>query len=85
MRLGTIPDFAYAGPGYRIGDIAPNSPAAAAGLQPGDVITQVDDTPIDNARVFARVLRALQPGHTIHITVTRHAQTHTIRVPLTAR
>ncbi len=64
VRLGTIPDFAHAGPGYRIGDIVPDSPAAAAGLQPGDVITQVDTTPIDNARTFSRVLRALQPGDT---------------------
>ncbi len=85
VRLGTIPDFAHTGPGYRIGDIVPDSPAASAGLQPGDVITQVNATPIDNARTFARVLRSLQPGDTINIAFTRHAQAHTIRVPLTAR
>ncbi len=85
VRLGTIPDFAHTGPGYRIGDIVPDSPAAAAGLQPGDVITQVDTTSIDNARTFARVLRALQPGSTIRITYTRRAQARTIQVSLTAR
>lgn len=85
VRLGTIPDFAHSGPGYRIGDIAPDSPAAAAGLQPGDIITQVNATPIDSARTFARILRALQPGDTIDIAFTRRAQSHTVQVPLAAR
>ncbi|ETX05758.1 MAG: hypothetical protein ETSY2_21095 [Candidatus Entotheonella gemina] len=85
VRLGTIPDFAHAGPGYRIGDITPDSPAAAAGLQPGDVITRVNATPIDNARTFARVLRSLQPGDTINIAFTRRAQARTVQVSLTAR
>lgn len=85
VRLGTIPDFAHAGPGYRIGDITPDSPAAAAGLQPGDIITQVNTTPIDNARTFSRVLRTLQPGDTIDIAFTRRAQARTVRVSLNAR
>ncbi len=85
VRLGTIPDFAHTGPGYRIGDIVPDSSAAAAGLQPGDIITQVNATSIDSARTFARVLRSLQPGDTIDIAFTRRAQARTVRVSLTAR
>ncbi len=85
VRLGTVPDFAHAGPGYRIGDIVPNSPAASAGLQPGDVITQVNTTAIDNARTLARVLRSLQPGDTIDIAFRRKAHEQTVRVPLAPR
>lgn len=85
VRLGTVPDFAHAGPGYRIGDIVPDSPAASAGLLPGDIIIQVNTTTIDNARTFARVLRSLQPGDTIDIAFRREAQEQTVRVPLASR
>ncbi len=37
-RLGTIPDFAYAGTGVRMSGSVPGSPAEAAGLKAGDII-----------------------------------------------
>ncbi len=85
VRLGTVPDFAHTGHGYRIGDIVPDSPAASAGLKPGDVITRVNTITIDNVRTFAQVLRSLQPGDTIDIAFTREAQEQTVRVSLAAR
>ena len=42
--LGTMPDFAFAGPGVRVQEVMPGSPAAAAGIQPGDVLVALDGT-----------------------------------------
>jgi S1-C subfamily serine protease len=47
--------------------VEPNSPAAAAGLLPNDMITQVGDTPIRQGGDLRRVLRATRPGATIDI------------------
>ena len=85
VSLGTVPDFAYDGPGYRIGEIVPGSPAASAGLQAGDVIVQVYTTPIADIRAFANALRTLQPGATIALTIRRGEAEQTIQAQLQAR
>jgi S1-C subfamily serine protease len=80
-----VPDFAYDGPGYRIGEIVPGSPAAHAGLQAGDVIIQVDTTPVADIRAFANALRTLQPGAIIALTIRRGKAEKIIQAQLTAR
>lgn len=44
--------------GARIMSVDPGGPAAKAGLQAGDVITQLDDQRLDDAHPLAQVLRA---------------------------
>ena len=39
-------------------DINPSSPAADSGLQPGDVIQQVNRQPVKNTADFDRAMRA---------------------------
>ncbi len=85
VSLGTIPDFTYEGHGYRISEIVPGLPAAASGLQPGDVIVRVETTPIRDIRVFANVLQALQPGETIAITFTRSGAEQTVQAQVVSR
>jgi hypothetical protein len=85
VSLGTVPDFAYDGPGYRIDEIVPGSSAAHAGLQAGDVIIQVDTTPIADMRAFANALRTLQPGTTIALTIRRGNAEQIIPAQLTTR
>jgi Zn-dependent M28 family amino/carboxypeptidase len=85
VSLGTVPDFAYDGPGYRIGEIVPGSPAADAGLQAGDVIVQVDQTPIADIRAFANALRTLQPHATVALTIWRGNAEQIIPAQLRAR
>ena len=38
VSLGTVPDFAYPGPGVRLSGVGPGSPAHRAGLREGDVL-----------------------------------------------
>ncbi len=71
VRLGTIPDFAYNGNGVRLSSVAPTSPAAANGLQEGDIIVQIDDKEISDIKALSDLLKKLNPGDTITITYLR--------------
>jgi S1-C subfamily serine protease len=85
VSLGTLPDFTYDGEGYRISDVTPESPAAQAGLQAGDVIVRLDTTTISDMRAFANALKTLQPGAQITLTFKRGATEHTVPVQVVAR
>lgn len=58
----------------------PNSPARAAGLQPGDQIVGADGVRIKHWEQWRKYLQA-RPGKTIQLTVRRHGKT--IHMPLT--
>jgi S1-C subfamily serine protease len=85
VQLGTVPDFAYHGQGYRISEVTPDSPAAQAGLQAGDIIVQLGTSPITDLRALASILRTLQPGERIAITFRRGAAEHTVQTQLVPR
>ncbi len=57
-QAGAVPLF-----GAFVGGVRPNSPAERAGLQQGDVITEVNLRPVSSADDLARVLAGLAPGH----------------------
>ncbi|HEY3524340.1 MAG TPA: trypsin-like peptidase domain-containing protein [Candidatus Limnocylindrales bacterium] len=65
--------------------IVPNGPAAKAGLKSGDVITRVDDTPIDGEHPLDAVLSQYAPGDTVTFDVLRGGSHETIKVTLETR
>ena len=84
--LGTIPDFAYSGKGFRLSGTAPGSPAEAAGLKQGDVIIKIDNTAIESLKDFSNVLKTLKaPGDKISITFLREKREITTEVVLVER
>ena len=68
--------------GARVGDVAAGSAAAQAGLQSGDVVTQVDDKPIEDSEGLVAAIRTLAPGTKVTLTFVRDGQTHTASVTL---
>jgi putative serine protease PepD len=62
--------------------IAPNSPAAQAGLEPGDLITAVDGQAIDSTEAFIAKVAQDSPGQVITLTVKRDGQSKQIKVTL---
>jgi len=56
-----------------VGEIAPNSAAERAGLQPGDKIIALDNQPIDNWQSWAKYI-SQHPGQKIHTDIERHHQ-----------
>lgn len=66
--------------GALLAGIQPDSPASRAGLQPGDVITQVNGHKIDGPRELAVDVAAVHPGDEAHLTVLRNGQSKDISV-----
>jgi serine protease Do len=60
----------------------PNSPAAQAGIQAGDVITAVNGQPIKDARTLAQKIAMEAPGTSVQLTVLRNGETKTIGLKL---
>jgi putative serine protease PepD len=57
--------------GAELDSVDPTGPAAADGMQPGDVITSVNDAPIRSAAELENWLYADPPGSTLTVTVER--------------
>jgi serine protease Do len=62
--------------------VAAGSPAARAGLRQGDVVTQVDQTPLTRGGDLRRILRERSAGDVVRITGTRPAGAFTVEVRL---
>ena len=65
--------------------IKPGSPAAAAGIKAGDIITAIDDTKIDTEHPLNAVLAQFAPGDTVRLQVLRDGETLSIDVTLAVR
>ena len=65
--------------------IVPDGPAAAAGLQPGDIVTAINLERVGNRQSLIGVLFRYQPGETVQVTVQRGLITMRVNVTLTQR
>ncbi|MCX7754395.1 MAG: trypsin-like peptidase domain-containing protein [Anaerolineales bacterium] len=54
--------------------VAPGSPAAQAGLQPGDIITHLGDVEINESRSYLNALFSFAPGEQVTIAFFREGQ-----------
>jgi serine protease Do len=68
--------------GALVQEVIEKSPAADAGLAALDVITQVDDTPLDANHPLLDVLGRYKPGDQVKLTVWRAGDTRTLMVRL---
>jgi serine protease Do len=59
-----------------------DSPARAAGLEPGDVIIAADGKPTDRVSTLQRIIRGHEPGETVSVDVMRYGQKKTFRIKL---
>jgi serine protease Do len=57
--------------GIIVRQVEPGSPAARAGLQVADIITQIDGQRVTTSGDLRRILRARRPGDTVRLTVVR--------------
>jgi serine protease Do len=71
--------------GVILADVPPGSPAAHAGLQPGDVIVSLDGKPMENGRQFRINIYTRGAGERVTLEVRRGARTMTVRVPVGER
>jgi Zn-dependent M28 family amino/carboxypeptidase len=83
--LGTMPDFAFSGDGVRIQQVVPESPAARAGLEAGDVIIALDGETVDDLRGYSAQLKARAPGDVVAISVLRDGEEMVVTATLGER
>ena len=65
--------------------VQPNSPAAAAGVQAEDIITQVGSQKLDASHDLATVISGYKVGDTVALTVNRGGKTITLQAKLAQR
>lgn len=69
--LGTVPDYAAAERGVRIGGVTPGSPAETAGMKGGDILIGMAGREIADLQAMFEVLSSQKPGDTIELVVLR--------------
>jgi membrane-associated protease RseP (regulator of RpoE activity) len=83
--LGTMPDFAFEGPGVRVQQVMPGSAAEGSGIVAGDVIVALDGVEVTDLRSFSQLLKARAPGDAVEVTVLRGDEKQIIEAVLGAR
>jgi putative serine protease PepD len=78
----SIADAENGEPGALVGSVQQGTPAEAAGLQEGDVITKVGDTDVTDAAGLTAAIRDHRPGDSVTIQYTRDGQSASVDVTL---
>lgn len=68
--------------GVLVADVAPGSPAAAAGIRPGDVITAIGDERIESVEDLLTALRHHKPGEQVAVRLLRGGKETEVQVTL---
>jgi putative serine protease PepD len=71
--------------GAQISQVQPGGPAAAAGLQAGDVVTAINGKQVSSTAQFIQDVDADAPGTTITLTVKRGGNTQQLQLKLGTR
>jgi serine protease Do len=71
--------------GVLISHIAENSPAAVAGLEPGDVIVQFDGKSVTSLGLFQTQVSLLQPGTKVNAVILRNGSKRNLTIELGTR
>lgn len=71
VTLGVIPDYLFSGPGLRIDGTTEGKPAAAAGMQAGDIILEIGEFKIEDIYAYMRALGGFKKGDTTQLKVKR--------------
>jgi hypothetical protein len=85
VSFGTVPDFAFQGPGVKVTGLVPGSPAEAAGIREGDVVLNIDGRAVANLQGFSDILRSLAPGQTVAVVLDRSGSQMTVKITLAER
>ena len=71
--------------GALVAEVQKDSPAASAGVKPGDVITKIGSQSVKDPRALAQMVAALHSGSNQPMTVRRNGQDKTLTVAIAAQ
>ena len=68
--------------GVIIAEVSPNSAAARAGIQRGDVVVAFNDTPVVDGNALRNAIAGSKPGTPVKLTILRNGKEQTIEAKL---
>lgn len=71
VTLGIMPDYTYSKGGLRVDGISPGKPAEKAGMQAGDVIVQLGETPVSDVETYMTALSKFKKGDKTTVKIKR--------------
>ncbi|MBQ4913350.1 M28 family peptidase [Maribacter sp. MMG018] len=80
VALGVMPDYLFDGKGMRIDGVTKGKPAAAAGLQKGDVVVKLGDSTVVDMMSYMRALSVFEEGNETEVTVDRNGEKITTKI-----
>lgn len=83
--FGSIPDMAGKEKGVKFADIRAGSPAAKAGLEPGDIMVEFDAKKVENLYDYTYALRQKKAGDVVVVKYIRNGQSRETTVTLEQR
>jgi serine protease Do len=85
LGISANPEKMDAGDGAHIGEVAKDGAAAATGLKTGDIITKINDVPINSWTELVATVSSYNAGEKINITYKRDGTEKTTSATLTAK
>ncbi|MGH7086434.1 MAG: S1C family serine protease, partial [Acetobacteraceae bacterium] len=82
------PDAAAAGigsSGVLVNEVVPGGPASQAGLRPGDVVLEVNGTPVADPDAMIRAVASIRPGRRVRLLISRGGQRFDLPVTIGER
>ncbi len=66
--------------GAIVARVFPGSPAQAAGLRPGDIITAIDGKPVDSRESFSTYTATASPAQAVSLTILREGSSRSVQL-----
>ncbi len=86
VRVGLLPSFGEGqGLGVRVGTVTPETAAAEAGIEPGDMIVRWDGVKVEDLESWSAMLAEHEPGDEVKVGIKRDGEELTLDVKLRAR
>ena len=85
LLVGVVNTMEPVADGIPVSKIVVDSPANIAGLLPGDIITHLNDIPVDDPTVFSQNFNNLSPGDEIILTINRQSVQYDYKIILSSR
>lgn len=80
VTLGVIPDYSFSGKGLRIDGVSKGKTADKAGLQKGDVVTQLGKYETGDIYAYMNALSMFKPGDKTTVNFVRNGENKSVKV-----
>ncbi len=80
VSMGIMPDYTYSGAGVKVDGVSEGRPAIKAGIQTGDIVTQMGDYKVNSVEAYMQALGKFKKGDAIKVVVKRGAEEKTFDI-----